>query len=62
MFVWRTASSFSPGGPGTAEELLYILGIMMHPNNADQPMPIVLTGSKESEAYFRSIDKFIVRH
>ena len=48
-----------PGGPGTAEELLYILGIMMHPNNVDQPMPIVLTGSKESEAYFRSIDKFI---
>ncbi|ASI90092.1 MULTISPECIES: nucleotide 5'-monophosphate nucleosidase PpnN [Vibrio] len=48
-----------PGGPGTAEELLYILGIMMHPNNADQPMPIVLTGPKESEAYFRSIDEFV---
>ena len=48
-----------PGGPGTAEELLYILGIMMHPENADQPMPIVLTGPKESEAYFRSIDAFI---
>ncbi|WP_260259560.1 nucleotide 5'-monophosphate nucleosidase PpnN [Vibrio intestinalis] len=48
-----------PGGPGTAEELLYILGIMMHPENADQPLPIVLTGPKESEAYFRSIDKFI---
>jgi predicted Rossmann-fold nucleotide-binding protein len=48
-----------PGGPGTAEELLYILGIMMHPDNHNQPMPIVLTGPKESEAYFRSIDKFI---
>jgi len=48
-----------PGGPGTAEELLYILGIMLHPENADQPMPIVLTGPKESEAYFRSIDTFI---
>lgn len=48
-----------PGGPGTAEELLYILGIMMHPDNADQPIPIVLTGPKESEAYFQSIDKFI---
>ncbi|WP_070962779.1 nucleotide 5'-monophosphate nucleosidase PpnN [Vibrio sonorensis] len=48
-----------PGGPGTAEELLYILGIMMHPDNADQPLPIVLTGPKESEAYFRSIDTFI---
>ncbi|CAH8201382.1 nucleotide 5'-monophosphate nucleosidase PpnN [Vibrio aestuarianus] len=48
-----------PGGAGTAEELLYILGIMMHPENASQPMPIVLTGPKESEAYFSSIDKFI---
>ncbi|WP_165310558.1 nucleotide 5'-monophosphate nucleosidase PpnN [Vibrio ziniensis] len=48
-----------PGGPGTAEELLYLLGIMMHPENASQPMPIVLTGPKESEEYFRSIDEFI---
>ncbi|MGD8109537.1 nucleotide 5'-monophosphate nucleosidase PpnN [Vibrio sp. NTOU-M3] len=48
-----------PGGPGTAEELLYILGIMMHPDNAEQPLPIVLTGPKESEEYFRSIDRFI---
>ncbi|WP_423840220.1 nucleotide 5'-monophosphate nucleosidase PpnN [Vibrio mytili] len=48
-----------PGGPGTAEELLYLLGIMMHPDNAEQPMPIVLTGPKESEEYFRSIDEFI---
>ncbi|MCL9773273.1 nucleotide 5'-monophosphate nucleosidase PpnN [Vibrio methylphosphonaticus] len=48
-----------PGGPGTAEELLYILGIMMHPDNAEQPLPIVLTGPKESEAYFRSIDEFV---
>lgn len=48
-----------PGGPGTAEELLYILGIMMHPENEDQPMPIILTGPKESEDYFRSLDKFI---
>lgn len=48
-----------PGGAGTAEELLYILGIMMHPENANQPLPIVLTGPKESEEYFRSIDRFI---
>ncbi len=48
-----------PGGPGTAEELLYILGIMLHPDNQDQPKPIVLTGPKESEAYFRSIDTFV---
>ncbi|MEF1254142.1 MULTISPECIES: nucleotide 5'-monophosphate nucleosidase PpnN [unclassified Vibrio] len=48
-----------PGGAGTAEELLYILGIMMHPENADQPLRIVLTGPKESAEYFNSIDRFI---
>ena len=48
-----------PGGAGTAEELLYILGILMHPENASQPMPLVLTGPKESEPYFRTLDSFI---
>ncbi|PSU28843.1 nucleotide 5'-monophosphate nucleosidase PpnN [Photobacterium lutimaris] len=48
-----------PGGAGTAEELLYILGILMEPENADQPMPLVLTGPKESEPYFRTLDSFI---
>ncbi|MEI6896486.1 MAG: nucleotide 5'-monophosphate nucleosidase PpnN [Psychromonas sp.] len=48
-----------PGGPGTAEELLYILGIMMHPENKRQPLPIILTGPKESEDYFNAIDQFI---
>ena len=48
-----------PGGPGTAEELLYILGVMMHPENKRQPLPIILTGPKESEDYFTAIDLFI---
>lgn len=48
-----------PGGPGTAEELLYILGIMMHPENKRQPLPIILTGPKESKEYFEAIDQFI---
>ena len=48
-----------PGGPGTAEELLYILGIMMHPENKRQPLPIILTGPKESADYFKAIDQFI---
>ncbi|CAG21319.1 nucleotide 5'-monophosphate nucleosidase PpnN [Photobacterium profundum] len=48
-----------PGGAGTAEELLYILGILMHPDNAAQPLPLVLTGPKESEPYFRTLDSFI---
>ncbi len=31
----------------------------MNPGNAQQPIPIVLTGPKESEPYFLSIDRFI---
>lgn len=48
-----------PGGAGTAEELLYILGIMLHPQNQSQKLPIVLTGPKESADYFTQIDNFI---
>lgn len=48
-----------PGGAGTAEEILYILGIMMHPENRSQPLPIILTGPQESASYFKSVDDFI---
>ena len=48
-----------PGGVGTAEEILYILGILLHPGNADLPFPLVLTGPKSCEDYFRQIDHFI---
>jgi predicted Rossmann-fold nucleotide-binding protein len=49
-----------PGGPGTAEELLYILGIMMHPENKRQPLPIILTGPASSAEYFKAIDDFVL--
>ncbi|MBP9569344.1 MAG: LOG family protein [Aeromonadaceae bacterium] len=48
-----------PGGVGTAEELLYILGIKMNSANVHQPMPLVLTGPKESADYFTTLDHFI---
>jgi predicted Rossmann-fold nucleotide-binding protein len=48
-----------PGGAGTAEELLYILGIMLNPKNQAQKLPIILTGPAESSAYFEKIDQFI---
>ncbi|GAB3022010.1 nucleotide 5'-monophosphate nucleosidase PpnN [Bowmanella dokdonensis] len=48
-----------PGGVGTAEELLYLLGIMLHEQNKDQVIPLILTGPKEAEAYFNSIDQFV---
>lgn len=48
-----------PGGAGTAEEILYILGILLHPKNADVPFPLVFTGPKESAEYFEQIHAFI---
>jgi predicted Rossmann-fold nucleotide-binding protein len=48
-----------PGGAGTAEELLYLLGILLNKENQGIPFPLVLTGPKESADYFLRIDEFI---
>ncbi len=48
-----------PGGVGTAEEILYLLGILLHPENAAAPFPLVFTGPRESAAYFEQIDAFL---
>jgi predicted Rossmann-fold nucleotide-binding protein len=48
-----------PGGAGTAEEILYLLGILLDPANADQPLPVVFTGPESAADYFRQIDAFI---
>jgi hypothetical protein len=48
-----------PGGVGTAEEILYLLGILLHPDNAGQPFPLILTGPAESAPYFEQIDAFL---
>ena len=48
-----------PGGVGTAEEILYLLGILLHPENKNQPMPMIMTGPQSAEPYFRQIDEFI---
>lgn len=48
-----------PGGAGTAEEILYILGVLLHPDNKDMPFPLVFTGLDSSEDYFKEIDRFI---
>jgi pyrimidine/purine-5'-nucleotide nucleosidase len=48
-----------PGGVGTAEEILYMLGILLHPDNVGIPFPLVFTGPRESAAYFEQIDKFL---
>ncbi len=48
-----------PGGVGTCEELLYLLGILLHPDNREQPFPLLLTGPESARAYFEQIDRFV---
>jgi len=48
-----------PGGAGTAEELLYILGILLNKENKSQILPIILTGPHSASDYFSEIDAFI---
>ena len=48
-----------PGGVGTAEEILYVLGILLNPANKDIPFPVVFTGPSHSSSYFEQIDRFI---
>ncbi len=48
-----------PGGVGTAEEVLYLLGILLNPANQQIPFPLILTGPAGSEDYFKEIDGFI---
>lgn len=48
-----------PGGAGTAEEVLYLLGIMLNEKNKDVVLPLVFTGPEKSAAYFEQLDKFI---
>ncbi|MBF6022762.1 nucleotide 5'-monophosphate nucleosidase PpnN [Lysobacter niastensis] len=48
-----------PGGVGTAEEILYLLGILLREENQGLPFPLVFTGPSASAPYFEQIDKFI---
>ncbi|MDR5905933.1 nucleotide 5'-monophosphate nucleosidase PpnN [Franzmannia qiaohouensis] len=48
-----------PGGVGTAEEILYLLGILLHPENRDMPYPVIFTGPASAADYFKRIDEFL---
>jgi len=48
-----------PGGVGTAEELLYLLGILMQPENAEMTLPVVLTGPRQAKPWLDQIHAFI---
>ena len=48
-----------PGGAGTAEEILYLLGILLEPANKDMPFPVIFTGPADAAEYFAQINDFI---
>ena len=38
---------------------LYLVGHLMHPDNTDQPMPLILTGPESSRALLEQLDAFV---
>ncbi|HHW4680196.1 MAG TPA: nucleotide 5'-monophosphate nucleosidase PpnN, partial [Xylella taiwanensis] len=48
-----------PGGVGTAEEILYLLGLLLRDENRELPFPLILTGPATAVPYFEQIDRFI---
>ena len=48
-----------PGGVGTAEEVLYLLGVLLDPANDGMPLPVVLTGPRQSAPWFEQLAEFI---
>jgi predicted Rossmann-fold nucleotide-binding protein len=48
-----------PGGVGTAEEILYLLGALLHPENASIPFPVILTGPRSAAPWFDRMLEFV---
>lgn len=48
-----------PGGVGTAEEILYLLGLLLAPGNESTHLPVILTGPASSGEYFERLDGFV---
>jgi predicted Rossmann-fold nucleotide-binding protein len=48
-----------PGGVGTAEEILYLLGVLTREENEAVSLPLIFTGTRHSEAYFHRLHDFI---
>ena len=48
-----------PGGAGTAEEILYLLGVKMQAGNAGLPLPVIMAAPESSSEYFEMVDRFL---
>jgi predicted Rossmann-fold nucleotide-binding protein len=47
-----------PGGVGTVEEVLYLLSILMHPDNGES-LPLVFAGPESCRTYFDELERFL---
>ena len=48
-----------PGGVGTVEEVLYLLSILMHPENGE-PLQLFFAGPESCRGYFEELERFLV--
>lgn len=48
-----------PGGAGTMEEILYLLSVVLHPENREVPLPVILTSPEHQRPYFEAVLEFI---
>lgn len=48
-----------PGGAGTAEEILFLLGLMLDEKNTSNRLPVIFAGLESCADYWHSIDRFI---
>lgn len=47
-----------PGGVGTVEEIVYLLSILLHPDNK-QGIPLIFAGPEHCRDYFNTLDQFL---
>jgi len=47
-----------PGGVGTVEEILYLLSILLHPDN-QVGIPLIFAGPESCREYFAALDRFL---
>ena len=48
-----------PGGVGTAEEVLYLLSLLVNNDNEDNPLPVIFTAPHGREDYFEHLGNFL---
>jgi hypothetical protein len=47
-----------PGGVGTIEEIVYLLSILLHPDN-EQGIPLIFAGPENCRGYYEALDHFL---